>query len=194
MGHDLRVLGVDPGLTRCGLGVVQGPASRPAPIAAEVVRTARDLAVERRLMELHDAVADAIATHRPDVVACERVLFSSNARTAMGVGQAAGVALLAAARAGVTVASYSPTDVKLTVAGHGAAGKEAVGRMVAAQLRLDVIGSPADLTDALAVALCHLVRAGGSVPSTGRHRGWEAVLQRPHLRVAGGTGPSGMAT
>lgn len=191
MGHDLRVLGVDPGLTRCGLGVVQGPASRPAAIAAEVVRTARDLPLERRLMALHDAVGDAIARHRPDVVACERVLFSSNARTAMGVGQAAGVALLAAARADVPVASYSPNDVKLTVAGHGAADKHALGRMVAAQLRLEVVPSPPDLTDALAVALCHLARAGGSVPPAGRRRGWEEVLQRPHVRVAGGTGPVG---
>lgn len=162
----LRVLGVDPGLTRCGVAVVDGPAVRPTAVGGEVVRTAPDLPVEERLLVLHRRLVEMLAEHEPDVVSCERVLFSANTRTAMAVGQAAGVALLAAAQAGLPVVSYSPTDVKLAVAGHGAADKGAVGRMVAAQLRLAVVPAPPDLADALAVALCHLARA------------------RPHLAMA----------
>ena len=186
----VRVLGVDPGLTRCGLGVVDGPVARPAAIAAEVVETDPDEPVEQRLARIHREVAATIARYEPDVLACERVLFSANARTAMGVGQSAGVALLAAAQAGVAVVSYSPNDVKLAVAGHGSAEKGAVGRMVAAQLKLREVPSPPDVADALAVALCHLARrplAGATGAGGDGATSWEAVLDRPHVRVAGGT-------
>jgi crossover junction endodeoxyribonuclease RuvC len=155
----LVVLGVDPGLTRCGLGVVAGPAARPRLVAHDCVRTDPALPLERRLLALFDAIGTAIAAHRPDAVAVERVLFSTNVRTAMATGQAAGVALLAAATAGVPVAAYSPTDVKLTVAGSGAADKAAVGRLVGAQLSLAAPPRPADVADALAVALTHLARS-----------------------------------
>jgi crossover junction endodeoxyribonuclease RuvC len=155
----LVVLGVDPGLTRCGLGVVAGPAARPRLVAQDCVRTDPEQPLERRLLALHDAIGAAIATHHPDAVAVERVLFSTNVRTAMATGQAAGVALLAAAAAGVPVAAYSPTDVKLTVAGSGAADKAAVGRLVGAQLSLAAPPRPADVADALAVALTHLARS-----------------------------------
>lgn len=202
---ELRVLGVDPGLTRCGVGVVDGPPSRPSAVVATALRTDSSRPTAQRLAELHDQLAQAIERHRPDVLACERVLFSANARTAMAVGQAAGIALLAAAQAGVEVVSYSPNDVKLTVAGHGSADKEAVARMVVAQLGLAERPTPVDATDALAVALCHLANArmrdatgGGSAATqlaeaatdaarAGRG-GWEAVLDRPHVREAGGTG------
>ncbi|MGH3441472.1 MAG: crossover junction endodeoxyribonuclease RuvC [Nitriliruptorales bacterium] len=198
----LRVLGVDPGLTRCGVGVVDGPASRPRLAAVDVVRTDREEPTAVRLAALHAALCEAIRVHAPDAIACERVLFSANARTAMGVGQAAGVALLAAAQAGVPVASYSPNDVKLAVAGHGAADKGAVARMVAAQLHLADPPTPADAADALAVALCHLahlrVDAGAATTTGASDRlaaaraeaeaagrgGWEAVLQRSHVRVS----------
>lgn len=187
------VLGIDPGLTRCGLGLVGGSASRPRSLHHACVRTHADAPLEQRLLEVHDAVYDAIVRHRPDAVAVERVLFSSNVRTAMATGQAAGVALLAAARAGVPVTAYSPSDVKLTVAGAGDAEKEAVARLVAAQLGLDALPRPADVTDALAVALTHLARsrlasaAAGSpaadalVEAEGAARraargGWEAHL------------------
>lgn len=194
MPRGARVLGIDPGLTRCGLGVVEGPTSRPGAVAADVVGTASDEPIHLRLAALHAEVTAAIERYRPDVVACERVLFSVNARTAMAVGQAAGVALLAAAEAGVGVVSYSPNEVKLTVAGHGAADKEAVGRMVAAQLRLGSVPRPADAADALAVALCHLAHvdmatATGGGPATSGG-GWGAVLDRPHVRIAGGTLPA----
>ena len=193
----IRVLGIDPGLTRCGIGVVEGPSGAPTAVAAEVARSDPHAPIEQRLELLHRLVAAALERHRPDVVACERVLFSTNARTAMGVGQAAGVALLAAAQAGIPVASYSPNEVKSSIAGDGAATKDAVARMVAAQLRLTSIPGPPDVADALAVALCHLSRVGLAVASPQRASGpapssWEQMLRdRPHLRQIGGTpGPA----
>ena len=155
----MLVLGVDPGLTRCGLGLVRGPADRPGVALQTCIRTGPDLALEDRLLRVHDAILEVIEAHRPDAVAVERVLFSSNVRTAMATGQAAGAALLAAARASVPVTSYSPSDVKLTVAGAGDADKDAVARLVTAQLRLAEVPRPADVADALAVALTHLARA-----------------------------------
>lgn len=159
MSAPVVVLGIDPGLTRCGLGVIRGPVAEPTLVHQDCIRTDASQPLEQRLLAVHDAIVDAIAVHRPDAVAVERVLFSSNVRTAMATGQAAGVALLAAARAGVPVAVYSPSDVKLTVAGAGDADKDAVARLVTAQLRLDAVPRPADVADALAVALTHLARA-----------------------------------
>jgi crossover junction endodeoxyribonuclease RuvC len=187
------VLGVDPGLTRCGLGVVVGPVSRATVVWHGCVRTSPELPLEQRLLRVHDAILQVVADHRPTAVAVERVLFSANARTAMATGQAAGVALLAAARAGVDVTSYSPNEVKQTVAGSGAADKEGVGRLVAAQLGLDAPPRPADVADALAVALTHLARdrvataargtAAASMVAEAQQAarsaargGWEAVL------------------
>lgn len=199
----MRVLGIDPGLTRCGIGVVDGPPARPELVAVEVVGSAAGTDIQERLLHLHDRIRAAIDEHRPDAVAVERVLFSKNVRTAMATGQAAGVSLLAAAQAGLPVESYSPTDVKLAVAGHGGADKDAVGRMVAAQLRLVEVPTPADAADALAIALCHLgrmrVAAAAAATPAGQalataaaaarrssRQGWEAVLDRPHVREAGG--------
>jgi crossover junction endodeoxyribonuclease RuvC len=153
------VLGVDPGLTRCGLGVVAGPSSRPRLVHLDCVRTDREAPLEQRLLAVHDAIVAVVEAHRPDAVAVERVLFSSNVRSAMATGQAAGVALLAAARVGLPVVPYSPNEIKQTVAGSGSADKDAVGRLVAAQLGLDEVPRPADVADALAVALTHLARA-----------------------------------
>lgn len=189
----LRVLGVDPGLTRCGIGVLDGPVSRPRLVAATCIRTDRDLPHEQRLLAVHDAIVAAVDEHRPDAIAVERVLFSVNVRTAMATGQAAGVALLAAARAGTAVHPYSPSDIKLTVAGSGTADKRAVARLVAAQLRTAAIPGPADVADALAVALTHLARSrvatvaaatpaaaalaeASAAADRARRGGWEAVL------------------
>lgn len=191
--QDTTVVGVDPGVSCCGIGVVAGSAARPRLVAAQATRTPTDAPLEQRLLGVHTAVAAVIARYRPDVVAVERVLFSSNVRTAMATGQAAGVALLAAAQAGVPVRAYSPTDVKLTVAGAGDADKDAVGRLVAAQLGLDRPPRPVDVTDALAVALTQLVRGrlerlvAGTPAATAladaheqadraARGGWEAVL------------------
>lgn len=186
----VRVLGVDPGLTRCGVGVVEGPVARPVMVAHDCVRTTPDTPLEQRLLAVHDRLVALVEQHRPDVVAVERVLFSVNVRTAMATGQAAGVALLAAARAGLPVVAYSPNDVKLSVTGDGAADKDGVARMVVAQLRLAAPPRPVDVTDALAVALTHLARAaypgGAAAPPQGSATGggWGAVLSsNPNLRA-----------
>ncbi len=201
----VRVLGVDPGLTRCGVGIVEGPPARPRLVAQQLVTTPTGDPLEQRLLALHDALAAVIAAHAPDEVGCEQVLFSKNVRTAMATGQAAGVVLLTAAEHGLPVSTYTPTDVKLSVAGHGAADKDAVARMVAAQLGLQTPPRPADVADAVAIALCHLARsrlaaattsaahsrlseAARAAGSTSR-QGWEAVLASRHVRVAGGTAP-----
>lgn len=198
----LRVLGIDPGLTRCGIGVVQGPPSSPVFVAVDLVRTDREAPIAARLDAVHRGVAAAIAVHRPDVVACEQVLFSRNVRTAIGTAQALGVALLAAEQADLPAFTYAPTHVKSAVTGYGAADKEAVVRMVTRSLRLDAPPRPADLADALAVALCHLVqdrltavdaRAGRASQrsdlsrSDNRGGGWEQVVAARGLRVVGGT-------
>lgn len=152
----MRVLGIDPGLSRCGVGLVEGPPSRPRVVRAGVIRTSPGDPVALRLAALHDELAALIAAERPDAVAVERVFFNANVRTAMSVGQAAGVALLCAARAGVDVVEYTPTQVKSSVAGFGGADKAQVAFMVRALLRLTEAPKPADTADALALALCHL--------------------------------------
>lgn len=193
-----RVLGIDPGLTRCGIGVVDGPTGRPVHRHHETVRTPASAPLPERLATVFDAVTAAIDRWHPDVVAVERVLFSSNVRTAMATGQAAGVVLLAAARADVAVREITPTRVKAIVAGHGGADKDAVARMVTAQLRLATQPRPADAADALAVAISGLVAAsapggidratdGGAADTASD---WEGHLAARGLRVVGGT-PSG---
>jgi crossover junction endodeoxyribonuclease RuvC len=187
VADDHIVLGVDPGLTRCGLGVLAGPAARPRLLAHDCVRTAADQPLEQRLLALHDAIRAAIRTYGPACVAVERVLFSTNVRTAMATGQAAGVALLAAAEAGVPVAAYSPTDVKLTVAGSGTADKDAVARLVAAQLGLAAPPAPADVADALAVALTHLARSRLAVTAA-RSGAADVLAAAEHAAVSAGRG------
>lgn len=200
------VLGVDPGLTRCGLGVVSGPPGRPQHRHHGCVTTAADVPLEVRLATLHQAVVDAIATHAPVLVAVERVLFSKNVRTAMATGHAAGVVMLAAAQAGLPVVQLTPTDVKASVAGDGGADKDGVARMVVAQLGLSATPRPADAADALAVALAALSRmrtaaAAGPTASDGTHNGapaspatsWEQALSDRGLKVAGGTGAADAA-
>ena len=179
------VLGIDPGLTRCGVAIVAGVRA-PQLRHAGVIRTSSDDPIEQRLLALDDAVRELIDTHRPHVVATERVVFNANARTAMPTGQAAGVAMVAAARAGLPVHQYTATAVKLAVAGHGGADKEAVGRMVAAQLGLAEAPRPADAADAAAVALCHL--ASAAMPGAVSAATWEDVVADRGLVVKGGTG------
>ncbi len=190
------VLGVDPGLTRCGIGVVAGPPGRPVHVGHDCVRTAPDVPLEQRLATLHDGIAAAIATHRPVLVAVERVLFSKNVRTAMATGHAAGVVMLAAAQAGLPVVQLTPTDVKASVAGDGAADKDGVARMVVAQLALASTPRPADAADALAIALAALSRMRTTAPAAGRGASatsgggaasWEQLVADRGLSVAGGT-------
>ena len=186
----MRVLGVDPGLTRCGIGIVDGPPSSPVHVHHDVVRTAADVPLAQRLLVVHDTILRLVREFEPTTVAVEQVLFSNNVRTAMATGQALGVALLAAAVADVPAVQLTPTDVKASVAGHGGADKDAVARMVTAQLGLDRPPRPVDVTDALAVALAALVRGrmGAAAASTSPDAtSWEAVIAARGLEVAGGT-------
>jgi crossover junction endodeoxyribonuclease RuvC len=156
----VRVLGVDPGLTRCGVGVVDGGAGKPPRLVhVEVVRTPADADIAHRLMLVADGVEAAMDRHKPDVVAVERVFSQHNVRTVMGTAQAAGVVALAAARRGIPVAWHTPSEVKAAVSGNGAADKGQVTTMVTRLLRLDAAPRPADAADALALAICHLWRS-----------------------------------
>ncbi|MGH3980073.1 MAG: crossover junction endodeoxyribonuclease RuvC [Pseudonocardiaceae bacterium] len=156
----MRVLGVDPGLTRCGLGVVDGGSGRSVRcVAVEVVRTPADVELGQRLVAVADAVQRWLSEHAPDVVAVERVFSQHNVRTAMGTAQVGGVVALVAARHGLPVAFHTPSEVKAAVTGSGRAGKEQVTAMVTRLLALPAAPRPPDAADALALAVCHLWRA-----------------------------------
>jgi crossover junction endodeoxyribonuclease RuvC len=155
----MRVLGIDPGLTRCGLGIVDGlPGRQPTLIAVDVVRTPADLEIAQRLVSIEQAVEDWIVSYRPTAVAIERVFAQHNVQTVMGTAQAAGVAMLAAARRGITVALHTPSEVKAAITGSGRATKDQVGAMVQRILRVESVPQPADAADALALAICHVWR------------------------------------
>ena len=164
----MRVLGVDPGLTRCGLGVVDGtPGRAPQLVAAEVVRSAPSAAVGDRLLAVERAVRDFIERHDPDVVAVERVFSQHNVRTVMGTAQAGAMSIAAAARAGRSVALYTPSEVKAAVTGSGNAGKGQIAAMMSRLLRLDC-SLPPDVADALALAVCHIWRGAQAERIAGR--------------------------
>jgi len=157
----VRVLGIDPGLTRCGLGVVDGAVGTPLRMAAVgVVRTPAELPIAERLREIDRNVEAWLDLHRPDVVAVERVFSQHNVTTVMGTAQASGIAMVAAARRGIPVALHTPSEVKASVSGSGRADKAQVAAMVARLLRLDAAPKPADAADALALAICHIWRGG----------------------------------
>lgn len=160
MFEDLVVLGIDPGLTRCGYAVVigRGPTSAHAR-ALGVLRTPKEDPLPRRLAELQGELRALITEFRPHVVAVEHVFFQVNVRTAMSVGQASGLALAEAAAAGCEVAQYTPNQVKEAVTGWGAADKAQVQKLVQARLGLAAPPRPPDAADAAALALCHLAMA-----------------------------------
>jgi crossover junction endodeoxyribonuclease RuvC len=153
------VLGIDPGLTRCGYAVLCSEGSRITAVALGVLRTPPSDPLPTRLGALRLELAALISEYRPDAVAVEQVFFQVNVRTAMSVGQASGLALAEAALAGCEVAQYTPSQVKDTVAGWGGADKAQVQRMVQARLGLSAPPKPADAADAAALALCHLAAA-----------------------------------
>jgi crossover junction endodeoxyribonuclease RuvC len=157
----VRVLGVDPGLTRCGVGVVEGqPARPPRLIAVDVIRTDHDVEIGQRLLMIADELDARIALLRPDVIAVERVFMQRNVRTVMGTAQVSGLVILAAARAGIPVALHTPTEVKAAITGSGRADKAQVTSMVTRLLKLTTAPKPADAADALALAICQLWRGG----------------------------------
>jgi crossover junction endodeoxyribonuclease RuvC len=157
----VRVLGVDPGLTRCGLGVVDGAPGRALSLVeVGVVRTPPEDDVAARLLALEEQFEAWLTVHRPDAVAVERVFSQRNVRTVMGTAQAGAVAIVCAARRGLPVALHTPSEVKAAVTGNGRADKEQVTFMVVRLLRLADPPRPADAADALALAICHLWRGG----------------------------------
>jgi len=158
------VLGIDPGLSRCGYGCVKADGPRKRAVAAGVITTALDSPVPYRLAMLRSELHALISELRPEVVVVERVFFQTNVRTAMSVGQASGVALLTAVELGCEVAEYTSNEVKLAVTGFGAATKDQVQQMVARLLGLGAVPKPPDAADALALSLCHLSTAPWARP------------------------------
>jgi len=159
----VRVLGVDPGLTRCGLGAVEGTPGRPLHLVDVcVVRTGQGEDIGARLVAVERAIEEWLDRLRPDAVAVERVFSQHNVPTVMGTAQASAVAIMCAARRGLPVALHTPSEVKAAVTGSGRAGKEQVGAMVTRLLRLETPPRPADAADALALAICHVWRGGAA--------------------------------
>lgn len=153
------VLGIDPGTASTGFGVVEGSGSRLRALADGVIRTPAGVPLERRLADIHARAAELLDRFSPDAVAVEELFFGANARTAFAVGQARGVVLLAAGQRGIPSRAYTPQQVKGAVCGHGRAGKDQVGRMVARLLGLPTPPAPDHAADALAVAICEVNRA-----------------------------------
>ena len=158
----MRVLGVDPGLTRCGIGIVEGLPSHPLQcVGVGVITTDSAMALEHRLLTVERELKSWIERYSPDVIAVERVFSQHNVRTVMGTAQAAGIALVTAARCDIPVALHTPSEVKAAVTGSGRADKKQVAQMVQKLLSLEEIPKPVDSTDALALAICHIWRGSG---------------------------------
>ncbi|MEJ7629148.1 MAG: crossover junction endodeoxyribonuclease RuvC [Nocardioidaceae bacterium] len=154
-------MGIDPGLTRCGLGVVEGGVGGALrAVAVDVVRTPSGAELGPRLVIIWDRIESWLDTYHPDAVAVERVFSQHNVRTVMGTAQVSGVAIAAAARRRLPVALHTPSEVKAAVTGSGRADKAQVAAMVTRLLKLSERPTPADAADALALAICHIWRGG----------------------------------
>lgn len=172
----MRVLGIDPGLTRCGVGIVDVEPNRTARlVVVTVIRTPPDMPLEQRLLAVGDGIDLLLDEYAPAVVAIERVFAQHNLRTVMGTAQVSGVALHAAAKRGLPVALHTPSEVKAAITGYGAADKKQMQAMVARILGLSAVPKPADAADALAIAICHAWRGS---PDTA-HRGPDASTLTP---------------
>ncbi|MBH0120588.1 crossover junction endodeoxyribonuclease RuvC [Rhodococcus sp. CX] len=191
----MRVMGVDPGLTRCGLGVVDTGRGREVhPVAVGVVRTPTDLDLAQRLLRISESAEEWMDRYRPDVVAVERVFSQHNVRTAMGTAQAGGVVALAAARRSIPVMFHTPSEVKAAVARHGSADKKQVTAMITRILELDSAPKPADAADALALAVAHCWRApmlarlaaAEAMAAAQKRRYEERLREQAAARKAGG--------
>lgn len=174
----MRVLGVDPGLTRCGLGVVDGlPGRRVQMVAVGVAQSLPTADIDQRLLVIAAHIDEWLEEHAPDALAVERVFAQHNVRTVMGTAQVAGIAMLAAARRRIPVAMHTPSEVKAAVTGNGRADKPQVQSMVQRLLSLDELPKPADAADALALAICHLWRPAGAVGAPQRAPGSMTAAQ-----------------
>ncbi|PIE97287.1 MAG: crossover junction endodeoxyribonuclease RuvC [Propionibacterium sp.] len=157
----MRVIGIDPGLTRCGVGVVDGGiGSKPTFVAAGVVRTKRDTPLPLRLLQIEEGLTEWFDKYRPDTVAVERVFAQHNLNTVTDTAQAAGIGLLISARRKLPANLYTPSEVKAAVTGSGKADKQQIGTMVTQILALEQMPKPADAADAVALAICQLWRGG----------------------------------
>jgi crossover junction endodeoxyribonuclease RuvC len=175
--HPIRVLGVDPGLTRCGVGVVEGAPGRALRLVrVGVIRTAADEDIAARLLAIETEIEAWLDACRPDAVAVERVFSQQNVRTVMGTAQVGALAIVGAARRGLPVALHTPSEVKAAVTGNGRADKGQVTTMVTRLLRVTDPPRPADAADALALAICHIWRGAGgrSRPAAAVGRGGSA--------------------
>jgi len=178
----VRILGVDPGLTRCGIGVVDVVGRRATLVSIEVAATASTWETPARLAVIADALDAAIALHKPEAIALERVFAQHNVRTVMGTAQASGVVMLAAERAGLTLNLYTPSEVKAAVTGDGRAVKSQVGFMVAKILGLAEPPRPADAADALAIAITHGWRGRAQGAATSAQERWVAAERAARRR------------
>jgi crossover junction endodeoxyribonuclease RuvC len=174
----VRVLGVDPGLTRCGIGVVEGgPGIALRLVGTTAVTTPPDADIGRRLLMIEEQLDAWLAKYQPDAVAVERVFSQHNVRTVMGTAQAGAIAIVCAARRGLPVALHTPSEVKAAVTGNGRADKAQVTHMVVRLLKLTDPPRPADAADALALAICHLWRGGAQsriAAAATSVKGWSA--------------------
>ncbi|GAB2508471.1 crossover junction endodeoxyribonuclease RuvC [Microbacterium petrolearium] len=176
-------MGIDPGLTRCGVGIVDVARDRSATLVhVGVIRSAPDAPVAERLAAIARGIREALAAHRPEVLAVERVFAQHNLQTVMGTAQASGVALMLAAEHGIPAATHTPSEVKAAITGYGSADKAQVQHMVARVLRLDELPKPADAADALALALCHAWRGAPAAAPEGAltpaQRAWAEAEKR----------------
>jgi crossover junction endodeoxyribonuclease RuvC len=155
-GNTRIALGIDPGTAIVGYAVVMAKGSELSMLVCDVITTPAKMQLAKRLQIIYEELSKIIATYKPHEAAMEELFFAKNARTAMTVGQARGVAMLALANGGLSVAEYTPMQVKLAVTGYGGAGKDQVGEMVRILLKLSAVPKPDDAADAAAVAICHL--------------------------------------
>lgn len=186
----LRVLGIDPGLTRCGIGVIDVTPNREAELVHfGVIQSSSDALIETRLLAIAEGIDTALDEYLPHAVAVERVFAQHNLHTVMGTAQVSGIALAAAARRGLRVGHHTPSEVKASITGYGSADKKQVAAMVTRVLRLAAPPTPADAADALALALCHAWRIGSTVTPSGNaaetpaQRAWLAAERASRKRA-----------
>lgn len=179
------VFGVDPGLTRCGVGVIEAATARRLSfIHVDVVRSDPHISQDLRLLAIYNGLAEKLDRFSPDVISIERVFAQSNRNTVLGTAQAAGLAMLAGAQRGIPVALHTPTEAKLAITGNGQAEKIQVERMVARFLNLNALPRPADAADALALAICHALRPAGALQG-GEREQHLTQAQRQWAKAAG---------